>query len=128
MLEEQDLKLIKKVIQEVVEEEVTPHFIAAAQQFESIDRRFEQIDQRFKGIDQRFEGMDQRFDRVESRLINIETTMVTKDDLEDRLGDFKATLKKTGGQALRQIKRMATELHRNGGLTTDQIVHITTAA
>ena len=121
MLEERDLKLIKKVVQEVIEEEVTPHFIATAQQFESIDQSFAQIDQRFEQI-------DQRFDRVESRLINIETTMVTKDYLEDRLGDFKATLKNTGGKALRQIKYMATELHRNGGLTVDQTVHITTAA
>lgn len=88
--------------------------------FGEIDGRFEQIDSRFEQIDQRFDQMDRRFDRIES-------TMVTKDFLEDRLADFKGTLKQTGGQALRQIKVLATELHRNNVLSKDQIIQVTTA-
>lgn len=134
MLEEQDLKLIKKVVQEVIEEEVTPHFIdvgnqffAIDQQFESIHRKFEHIDQRFENIDRRFDAVDQRFERIEGRLDNIETTMVTKDYLEDRLSDFKETLKQSGARAMYQIKKMATTLHKNGTLSAQQVIEITGA-
>ncbi len=117
MLDKKDLEAIRGVIQEtvgeVLEEIVLPRF-------EQVDKRFEQVDKRFEQIDQRFDRMDQRFDKIES-------TMVTKDHLEDRLVDFKATLKQTGGQALRQIKTIATELHRNNVLSAEQVVQITTA-
>jgi hypothetical protein len=113
MLEEQDLKLIKKVIQEVIEEEVTPHFIDAGNQFFSISQQFQSI--------------DQRFERIDGRLENIETTMVTKDYLEDRLSDFKDTLKQSGARAMYQIKKMAMVLHKNGTLSAQQAVEITGA-
>jgi SUMO ligase MMS21 Smc5/6 complex component len=106
MLEEKDLKLIKQMVQEVIEEEVLPQFVDVYDRFENIDRRFDNVDQ---------------------RLSRIETTMVTKDHLEDRLSDFKTTLKQSGGRALRQIKIMASDLHKNGTLTAKQVVQITTA-
>lgn len=113
MLEERDLQLIKRVVQEVIEEEVTPHFIGVAQQFESIDHRFDK--------------MDQRFENIEVRLSKIETTMVTKDYLEDRLSDFKETLEQSGARAMYQIKKMATAFHKNGTLSAQQVVEITGA-
>lgn len=127
MLEEQDLKLIKRVVQEVIEEEVTPHFMSVGNKFLAIDQQFQSMDQRFDRIDQRFEVMDQRFERVEGRLVNIETTMVTKDYLEDRLSDFKETLKQSGERAMYQIKKMAMALHKNSILSAQQVVEITGA-
>ena len=132
MLEASDLKLIKQVVQEVIEEDVLPHFVDVYDRFEninhrfeSIDQKFENIDRRFENIDRKFEGMDQRFDRVDERLDTIESTMVTKDYLESRLADFRKTLKQSGGKALGQIKMMAKELHRNGSLSAHQVVQIT---
>jgi archaellum component FlaC len=133
MLEERDLQLIKQVVHEVIEEQVVPHFVdvgnqflAIDQRFDSVHKQFESIAQRFEGIDRRFDKMDQRFENIEGQLNTVETTMVTKDYLEDRLSDFKETLKQSGARALYQIKKMATELHRSGNLTTDQLIHITT--
>ena len=111
MLEEKDLHLIKRVVQEVIEEDVVPHFIDVYDRFENIDQRFENIDQRFENIDQRLE--------------TIESTMVTKDYLESRLADFRKALKQSGGRALTQIKGMAKILHRNGVLSPQQVVEIT---
>jgi polyhydroxyalkanoate synthesis regulator phasin len=81
---------------------------------------------RFDSLETRVDGLENRMDGLENRMDRIEATMVTKDYLDDRLADFKASLKESGGKALRQIKTMATELHRNGGLTTDQLIQITT--
>ncbi len=120
MLEERDLQLIKKVVHEVIEEDVYPHFVDIYDRFENIDRRFD-------AVDKRFDAVDEHFERVEKRLSVIETTMVTKDYLEDRLADFKITLKQSGGRALRQIKTMATALHTHGSLSAHQVVEITSA-
>ncbi len=68
-----------------------------------------------------------KFDEIDARFDRIESTMVTRDFLEDRLADFKGTLRQTGGQALRQIKVLATELHRNSVLSKDQVIQVTTA-
>ena len=132
MLEEQDLKLIKRVVQEVIEEEVVPHFVdvgnqflAIDQRFENIDQKFNNIDQNFRNIDQRFEKIDQRFEKIEDRLSTIGTTMVTKDFLEDRLSDFKETLKQSGARALYQIKKMAITLQKQGTISAQQVIHIT---
>ena len=148
MLHSDDLKQIKQVIKEVIKEEVLPHFSDVYGQLQNVDRQFKIIDQRFLNIDGQFEGighhfeniegrfqqmdqrfdkMDQRFDRVEGHLSNIEVNMVTKDYLEDRLGDFKASLKQTGTRALRQVKQMAGDLYKNRMPTADQVVQITTA-
>ncbi|MFA4845963.1 MAG: hypothetical protein WC654_05380 [Patescibacteria group bacterium] len=125
MLEEKDLKLIKQVVQEVIEEDVLPHFVDVYNRFENIDRKFENIDQKFDNIDRKFENIDRRFDGMDQRFDSIESTMVTKDYLESRLADFRKTLKQSGGKALGQIKLMAKELHRNGGLSAHQVVQIT---
>ncbi len=94
MLTKEDLKEIKSVVQDTVrvevagilEENVLP-------QFDEMHRNFAQVDQRFAQIDQRFAQIDQRFDDVYRELGHIRAKMVTRMDLEDRLADFKISLK-----------------------------------
>ncbi len=114
MLDKNDLEQIRGVVQEVVgdalEEIVLPRF-------EAIDRRFDGIDQRFVGVDQRFEGIDRRLSRIEAN-------MVTRDFLEDRLADFRASLTDSADWAGRQLKRLTHIMHEGRLLTTEQVIQI----
>jgi len=62
------------------------------ERFEQIDQRFEQIDQRFEQIDQRFEQIDQRFEGLEGQVTRMGSQMVTKDYLDDKLGDLRGNI------------------------------------
>ena len=71
-----------------------------------VDKRFQSVDKRFEGIDKRFEGIDKRFNRIEA-------TMVTKDYLDEKLGnlrgDFMVLLRK--GNA--KLESLVKTLHKN---------------
>ncbi len=113
-------EFIQEVVVDALEQVVFPRFVA-------LEDRMDQTDGRLDKIDGRLDHVDGRLDHMDSSLGRIESTMVTKDHLEDRLVDFKATLKQTGGQALRQIKTLAAELHRNGVFSAEQAVQVTSA-
>jgi predicted nucleic acid-binding Zn-ribbon protein len=65
---------------------------AVRQGFNDVDKRFDGVDKRFDGVDKRFDGVDKRFDGIEKRLTKVEATMVTKDYLDDKLGDLKGDM------------------------------------
>ncbi len=132
MLDKSDLQAIRGVIQETVPgivHEIVGQVLEdiVLPRFEGIEGKVEGLDARMGSLDARMVNIETRMDRLETKTDRIEATMVTKDYLEDRLADFKSTIKAGGGQALRQIKKMATELHRNGGLSAEQAVQITSA-
>ena len=114
MLDKNDLLMIREAIHEVVgdvmEEIVLP--------------RFEGIDRRLDGIDGRLEGIDRRLDGTDGRLGRIEATMVTRDFLEDRLADFRASLAHSADWVGRQLKRLTHELHKGNVLHAEQVIQI----
>lgn len=124
MLEQKDLEAIRGIVVEAVGESLEQIVLP---RFDALETRMDRVEGRLDGIDVRLDGIDGQMSGVNGRLDRIESTMVTKDFLEDRLADFKSELKNTGGKALVQIKRLATELHRNGGLSKEQVVQVTAA-
>ena len=107
MLDKNDLLMIREAIHEVVgdvmEEIVLP---------------------RFEGIDRRLDGIDRRLDGTDGRLGRIEATMVTRDFLEDRLADFRASLAHSADWVGRQLKRLTHELHKGNVLHAEQVIQI----
>ncbi|MBI5135680.1 hypothetical protein HZA86_05640 [Candidatus Uhrbacteria bacterium] len=71
MLDSNDLKLIGQEVAKVIEDNVNPQFESANQQFKKIDGQFREVHQ---------------------RLNKIEATMVTKDYLDEKLGDLRGDL------------------------------------
>lgn len=47
------------------------------------------VDSRFDGVEKQFKAVDKRFDTVESDIHKIKSTMVTKDYLDEKLGDLR---------------------------------------
>ena len=56
------------------------------------DKRFNKMDERFDKMDDRFNKMDDRLDKVENDLKIVKSTMVTKDYLDEKLGDLRGDL------------------------------------
>lgn len=58
----------------------------------SIEQRFVLIEQRLDRIEQRLDSIEARLDHMETRMNKVEATMVTKDYLDDKLGDLRGNL------------------------------------
>ena len=52
----------------------------------------QKIDQLALAVKAGFDGVDARFDRVEERLTRVEATMVTKEYLDEKLGELRGDL------------------------------------
>ncbi len=72
-----DLKAIKTVVNEVIDERVDPRFVSIETRLDIHDKRFDNFDKRFDGYDQRFDGYDRRFDSYDHRFDRIENTIQT---------------------------------------------------
>jgi hypothetical protein len=137
MLDRNDLQSIREIFREELRSDGTREFIfevvgdvleqVVLPQIQEVRDEITGIKGEINGIKGEINGIKGEINGIKGEIMEIRSTMVTKDYLEDRLADFKATLKATGGQALRQIKLMAAELHHNGGLSAEQVVQITTA-
>lgn len=89
-----DFDRLRPVIREEVRQEVDDAISRdVSPVFQEIFRHFDDIDQRFDGIAQRFDGIEGRFEGVFGRLQRLEALMVTKDYLDDKLGDLRADLR-----------------------------------
>jgi len=71
---------------------VEQRFQGVDQQFQSVEQRFQDIEQRFQGVDQQFQSVEQRFQSVDEHFNKIELTMVTKDELKDKLAAMETRL------------------------------------
>lgn len=85
--------------------------------FESIDSRFESIDSRFGSIGSRFDKIDRRFDRIESQ-------MVTKDYLDNKLGDLRGDLIALAGKSNTKLCVFVEEMVKEGSLKRKTANHI----
>ncbi|MDP2693029.1 MAG: hypothetical protein Q8O88_05315 [bacterium] len=75
------------------DEPTTTDILEVLHDFSSnMDKRFNKIDERFDKVDERFDKVDKRFDKVENNIKIIKSTMVTKDYLDEKLGDLRGDL------------------------------------
>ena len=104
-MNKQDLKEIKKVVEEAVE----PYFTAIKSDFNRIDDRFEGIDKRFDKIDERFDKMDKRMDYFEMKLDSLDRRVIA---IEDMLTEQGKILRRHE-QELVMIRKELGEIKRN---------------
>ena len=68
-----------------------------------------------------------RFDRLETwqqNVTNGATNVVTKDYLDEKLENFKDSLREYGATAGQQVRRLTTILHKNGTISTPQFKQV----
>ncbi len=105
----------------------------------SFDGKFGLIDQQFKEIDQRFEqrtteileamndfahSVDGRFALMDQRFDRIEGTMVTKDYLDDKLGDLRGDLVFLLRKEDEKLDTLVDTLHETKIITDSAAVRI----
>jgi hypothetical protein len=82
------------------------------------------VDGQFEKVDKRFGQADNRFDGIEQRLAKVEATMVTKDYLDDKLGDLRGDLTILMRKEDTKMKALVAILHKRGVITEDDTKHI----
>jgi len=82
------------------------------------------VDKRFDGVDKRFDGVDKRFDGLESRVTKIEATMVTKDYLDDKLGDLKGDLVILMRKEDRKLQSLIDILYKRKVISAQEVKQI----
>ena len=82
-----------------------------------IDERFDRVDERFLGVDGQFEGIDKRLNRIEA-------LMVTKDYLDDKLGDFRGDMVGLVRREYDKTERMVGILEEDRLISTDRAAEL----
>ena len=82
-----------------------------------MDEKFEKIDERFEKIDERFEKIDKRFDKIEAQ-------MVTKEYLDDKLGDLGGKLMSLMRYGDNKLKAVANILNEKDVFTNEDVKYI----
>jgi hypothetical protein len=78
MLDKNDLKAIKNIVDESAEDTA-----------KTVNKGFGELEEK---MNERFDKVQGRLDKVEGRLDKVEATMVTKDYLDDKLSDLRGDL------------------------------------
>jgi len=82
------------------------------------------VDEQFDKVDKRFGQVDKRFSGIEQRLTKVEATMVTKEYLDDKLGDLRGDLVILMRKEDTKMKALVTILHKRGVITEEDTKHI----
>ncbi|MBI5654082.1 hypothetical protein HZC53_00280 [Candidatus Uhrbacteria bacterium] len=77
---------------------------------DKMDDGFEKVNSRIGGLDARVNSLDSKTTSLESRLGRIEATMVTKNYLDDKLGDLKGDMVSMMRKEDRQVGRLVDVL------------------
>jgi len=91
---------------------------------EAVNKFATSVDKRFDGVDKRFDGVDKRFDGLESRVTKIEATMVTKDYLDDKLGDLKGDIVILMRKEDRKLQYLIDILHKRKVISDQEVKQI----
>ena len=62
------------------------------ERFTGIENRLFGVENKLSGVENKLSGVEQRLSGVEQRLTTVETTMVTKDYLDEKLGDLRGDM------------------------------------
>ncbi len=89
MLEEKDLKKIKRIMNDEIDD-LAIKIIKPS--FDKIDKHFIKVENRLDGVENRLDGVENRLDGVENRLDGVENNMVTKSYLDDKLSDLEGSV------------------------------------
>lgn len=103
-MNKRDLNQIKDIFNEVFREQFRNLFS------ESFNKSFAQIWEH--NLEPSLTGLSNRLDKVENRLSKIESNYVTKDYLDEKLGDFKADINTKFSGLENKTTRLTTVLHR----------------
>ena len=87
------------------------------EKLKKVDGRFEKIDERFDKIDERFEKIDERFDKIEAK-------MVTKEYLDEKLGDLSGKLISLMRHEDNKLKTVTNILNKKDILTDEDVKYI----
>lgn len=90
-LTKHDLKQIKAVVNEVIEERIEPRFAEQDKRFAALDRRFDRQNSRFDQQDSRFDQLERKFEqRLTSEIGSLAaSTKKQFDQVFDHLADIK---------------------------------------
>ena len=72
------LSAISDMMDQKLDEKITPQIKNLENRFDSLENRFDGLENRFDGLENRFDGLENRFDGLENRF----------DGLENRFGDL----------------------------------------
>ncbi len=82
------------------------------------------MDEKFSDVDRKFVGIDQKFAGIDKRLDTIEATMVTKDYLDEKLGDLRGDLTVLMRKEDVKLRELITILHAKQVLTPADVKHL----
>lgn len=84
-----DLTLVKNEINESISELKELFLSNQREMLEAIHYFAASVDERFKAVDKQFDEVKSDIKELKTRTVKIESTMVTKDYLDEKLGDLR---------------------------------------
>lgn len=141
MFTDEQVKQLKSIVKESVDEVIAPFALSVKEQFDHIDDRFDGLEKRMDNLEVKVDNLEVRFDNLEVRFDNLEVKvdnlkvkvdkldnrvgklesgMVTKDYLDEKIADLKGDLIVKGRQESQRTDKIVQVLSENKLLNTKQ--------
>lgn len=134
MFTDEQVKQLKSIVKESVDEVIAPFALSVKEQFDHIDDRFDGLEKRMDNLEVKVDNLEVRFDNLEVKVDNLkvkvdkldnrvgklESGMVTKDYLDEKIADLKGDLIVKGRQESQRTDKIVQVLSENKLLNTKQ--------